>query len=428
MRPSLKSQNLGELSLRRLGGRVGGELFSGGHHVLGGDEDEAPAEPLGLEKANSLAGHEEVAGRVDGEAFLPVGELHSVHRSRVGNSRVGDDNVHAAICQHRLLEAASDRGLVGDVHRQPERPSDAVGARDLFNHFVGAGLVQISDDDVGALPCQEQSRSFPDPARPAGHHRDAARQLFLGRRQGQLVEFHRPVLDFEGVFLGEREIPPDGRGGIQDRNRMAIDVVHDGGCPLILPRCEHPKAWNQDDSGERIEQRHSLKAVRLKVAGVVVGKPVHRGPGRLLEMFGVPRPLDGHKARQALGIDRMVGGGGPDLTELPSLSRSDELKHFRRIVEMKDLAPRLSHESPKGRGELDRQLPAFIGSKSVNPSPSEPDAPLRAGLNRLLSPADQLNGAQVCVLDRRAPGDGAVLLQNHGLRLGMGAESGGHLP
>ena len=156
----------------------------GRHHVLGRDEDERAAEPLGREQPHRLAGDDEVAGRVHRERALPVGELQANHRSGVRDSRVRDENVETAVREHGLLERGPHRGLPRHVHLEAERPSRADGRDDLVRRPPGRRAVEIAHDHVSALGGELARHRAPDARPAAGHERDPACQLLLRAAPG----------------------------------------------------------------------------------------------------------------------------------------------------------------------------------------------------------------------------------------------------
>ena len=116
MRAALEREHLGELGFGGLGRRVGREVLARRHDVLGRHEDEGAAESLGLEEPHAFPGHEEVTRRVHGEGAVPLGQAHLVHGRGMGDPRVRDHDVHAAVGEHGLLEAGAHGRLAGHVH------------------------------------------------------------------------------------------------------------------------------------------------------------------------------------------------------------------------------------------------------------------------------------------------------------------------
>src|SRR5206468_3412180 len=112
--------------------------------------------------------------------------------------------------------------LVATKTSAPPRPWEirtriaARGRGDLLRRLPGAGLVEVADDDVGALGSQPLRYRSADARAAAGHQHDAPRLLLLRRRQRELVELERPVLDVVGVLGGERHVAAERRGVADD--------------------------------------------------------------------------------------------------------------------------------------------------------------------------------------------------------------------
>ena len=213
--PPSSASTLASCASAALEARVGREVLARRHHVLGGHEDEARRRaPAAFSTRMRLARHQEVARRVHRERALPVGQRHAVHRRGVRDARVGHDDVEAAVGVSTVASnAAAHRGLAGHVHAEAERrgrPPTAATASSATS--PRARRVEIGHHHVRALGGQALGDRAADAAGAPGDERDPAGQLLLGRRQRELVELERPVLDVEGVLGGERDVAAEGGG------------------------------------------------------------------------------------------------------------------------------------------------------------------------------------------------------------------------
>ena len=111
-----------------------------------------------------------------------------------------------------------------------------------------------------------------DPARAAGHERDATRELPARRRLRQLVALERPVLDRERLRLTQRAEPARGVGGVLHLDRTVIEVAGEPGPTGIRAGGEDPDAGHEHDSRPGRINRERPTLVR-QIALVVVPVP-----------------------------------------------------------------------------------------------------------------------------------------------------------
>jgi len=69
---------------------------------------------------------------------------------------------------------------------------------------------------------------------------------------------------------------------------------------------------------------------------------------------GIARIVEGDEARQALGVDRVVGRGGSHLAQRRRLDGGRELGHALAVVEAQDHAARLREPATQARRQLER--------------------------------------------------------------------------
>ena len=103
----------------------------------------------------------------------------------LGDAGVGHHDVEAAEALDRLGDGGHDRGVVGDVGADPDRPlADPLGR---LARLLG---VEIDDRDRGAAHVQLARRLVADPARGAGNQRHLS---VAGRRAACGGEPRRPA-------------------------------------------------------------------------------------------------------------------------------------------------------------------------------------------------------------------------------------------
>ena len=247
----------------------------------------------------------------------------------MGDPRVRDHDVHAAVGEHRLLEADAHGRLAGHVHADADGPSAADRRDHLVRHLARPRLVEVGHDHVRAFRGQTQRRGPADARGAARDEGDAAGELLLGRGLGQLVELERPVLDVERVPGGERHVAPEGGGGAEDRDGVVIDVAHDAGRAPVLPRGEHPEPGDGDHAREGIGESGPRRIVGIDIGGVVDDEAIDRRLDGVLDDRGIVGVSDGDEAGQPLRIDRVIGRGRSDPRQLARLARAGEVENIR---------------------------------------------------------------------------------------------------
>ena len=431
----LDRQDARQLRLRGLGGAVGAEILAGREDVLRGDEDQAAADPLFLQDTERRAGHQEVTGGVDVQRAPPILKLHEVEGRRVGHPGVGDDDVQTAVRDDRVFEGGPDTRFVGDVQAQTESAFETARLADLARHGRGFLTVEIGDDNVAPLRREPSGDGAADAVGAAGDQGHAARQLFLRRGEGQLVQLHRPVLHVEGVLEIQRAVFADPLRPARHVDRVVVDVGHDACVPRVLPGGEHPDPGDQDDARERIEARLLAGRVLLEVEvvpGRVLLQPLgdrlleRRDPLRGLQIHG---GLSVHEQGPGPGVQEMIRRGGPGETELRTGLGGRELEDIVAVVEAQDDARRfgvgLAAAFEGATGQEPAQVRRDPGGDGAAPAArqsrarrrAEDSLPFRPVPGVLLGPRVHLDGRVVGLLRRLPPGDQSVLLENDAARL-----------
>ena len=119
-----------------------------------------------------------------------------------------DEDVEAAVLEHRAPRHLDDCLLARHVDVDGECAAKPVRGNDLLGHLLGAVEVEIGDDDVRAARGEARAGGAADAARSAGDQRDPAGELAARRRLSELVALERPVLDRERLAsLSERKPP-----------------------------------------------------------------------------------------------------------------------------------------------------------------------------------------------------------------------------
>ena len=133
-----------------------------------------------------------------------------------------------AVGQHGVLEGRPHRGLAGHVHRRAPSARPAARPRPRSRRRPCARPPRRGRSPPRARPRRPAAAptARPMPLAAAGDQRDAPGQLLLGRRQRELVELERPVLDVEGVPRARAtRSAPKAVGRADDRDRVVVDVV-----------------------------------------------------------------------------------------------------------------------------------------------------------------------------------------------------------
>ena len=102
-------------------------------------------------------------------------------------------------------------------------------------------------------PSREQARGGrpADAAGAAGDQRDLAGERLRLRHALQLGLFEQPVLDVEGLLLGQADIGRDRGGAAHDVDGVDVELARDARRRLVLGEGEHADARHQIDDGVR---------------------------------------------------------------------------------------------------------------------------------------------------------------------------------
>ena len=257
----------------------------------------------------------------------------------------------------------------------------------------------------------------PAPPRDEGH---LARELPLRGGQGELVALQRPVLDVVGILGRQRRIGGPRRRQQVDHGHGAVrQVPADQGGGLAAARGQQPHPGPQQDP------RHGgvLRKGRLARSGAT-GEFGRRpfGEGRQLGLDPLPRaPLQDQG--DPPGMHEVVRAGGPLGGHRQACGVGEEGQGLWRVVEAEDHTPRLREASAQPgeglgeRGPVGRGLGAArgvpVGASGLAQKPlGLGDGPQRLGVTGLRAVA---------------PGDQAVLGQQHHVGLRTLAQGQGHL-
>jgi len=175
-----------------------------------------------------------------------IGGAGGVHRERalpgrpapirstgaeVRDAAVGDEDVQAAVASTAVSKAARHGRLARHVHEQADARPPPTAAVTSSPFFFRARLVEIPHDHVRALGGQPRFATRACRCRSAsGHQPRSAAPAPSPRRQRELVELERPVLDVVGVLRGERDVAPNADAFADDVDRCGWTMSsHDAG-------------------------------------------------------------------------------------------------------------------------------------------------------------------------------------------------------
>ena len=141
----------------------------------GGDVNQAALAGLDHLATKALRG-DEVAGEVDVDDLVPVGERQVLHGCEAQDAGGVDENVDAAEVGDGGIDGGLNLGLVGGVHLV------ALGVDAKLGSEVGGSgpdflLVQVEHDDVGAIAGELAADLGAHTAECAGHGADIALEL-----------------------------------------------------------------------------------------------------------------------------------------------------------------------------------------------------------------------------------------------------------
>ena len=142
------------------------------------------------------------------------------------------------------------------------------------------------------------------------------------------------------------------------------------------------------------------------------------GAERGVELVGaVALAVERDHERLVLGVDQVVGAGCTDLAHLGRSRRAREGDSLRASVDLEDHAVRVGEESAAehrqrgGENGVRLPLPELRGLRAA-----QAEAACAAGVQRGGGPAHEIDRGAVALLRGVAPGDQAVLLEQHGAR------------
>ena len=123
---------------------------------------------------------------MDRQEQLPVLELQVGDRVDMLDAGVADQHVDAAQFGHGLGDPGLDRGLVGHVHGDRDRP--VAGRLELVGGRLGALQVEVGDADLGALAGVLEGDLLADAAGRTGDDGD-----FVLEAHGPRLLFRQPA-------------------------------------------------------------------------------------------------------------------------------------------------------------------------------------------------------------------------------------------
>ena len=163
----------------------------------------------------------------------------------------------------------------------------------------------------------------------AGDERDRALELARRRRERQLVELERPVLDRERLRVGERDEAAERGRAAHHGDRPVVQVARE---PRRLQRASdrhHADALDEHDPRARIgstvaRARGTPRSTRAPAPGTRA-----RAPRRAARNERSRRRRRDRSRPTAAGacVDEMIGTGGADLRELCRTVAADEPEH-----------------------------------------------------------------------------------------------------
>ena len=153
-----------------LGGVVAHQVLDAAEGVDRGHGDDAAAAALPHHLARRRLAGEEHAGEVHAQHALPLRLGVLEERRRVGDAGVGHHHVEPAELAHHALDEGVDLGRVADVEGHRQRLAAVPG--DLTRRRFGAGGVDVTQRDRGALGREQLRGRAPDAARAARDRRD----------------------------------------------------------------------------------------------------------------------------------------------------------------------------------------------------------------------------------------------------------------
>ena len=182
---------------------------------------------------------------------------------------VVDEQVDAAEGEHAAaIHGLGHRGLVGHVG---DDPGGAVRAAELGGDLADLRLVEVGDDDVGALGGERPGGREPDAGGRTRDDGDPAGERLGLRSPLQLQLLEDPVLHGELVGLVDRRVGRDALGAAHDVDGVDVELAGHPRRLLVRAEREHPDAGHQDDGRRGAAHRRRVgRGVPLVVGAVLV--------------------------------------------------------------------------------------------------------------------------------------------------------------
>ena len=193
--------------------------------------------------------------------------------------------------------------------------------------------VRVNQHDVAARGGNPLRYCLAHAAGPAGHQRHPPRKLRFRRRERELHQLQRPVLDAEcfGVSHGGEAVQRLRAGNVGDG--AMVQAPRHTGCFQVTAGCHHAEAGDEDDA--RIGVEHGLAGpgvsgevcfVCLRIGGHAVAHTSAEVVNALRDRVPV------HKERPVLGVHEMIRTCGAALGEFAGVFAVHKVEHCRRVV------------------------------------------------------------------------------------------------
>ena len=345
---------------------------------------------------------------------LPVGQRRLLDRRARGDARVRDHDVDAAELLDRATEGRGHVELAGDVAGDHE-PSSA----ELGDRRRGPFAIQVERNHGRAERGERGDHGAADPARGSRHERDPPLQLARRRRQRELVQLERPVLDLEALGRGQRDEAVERVRAGHHLHRAVVEVAREARAGERRRDADEPEVLHQHDARVRIHHRRAGTVLGDVRAVVVAERRRELANARAQGGDVVDRGVERHPERHALCVHEVVGAGGADLDEGGSRGRRDELERLCRLVDAEQLRA-LGRDGTTDRGE---QLQQRLVARGVVEARAGRPVEAHGALGALVDERDRL----VDRIDRRAvgllggipPDHEPVLREHHELQSGV---------
>ena len=186
-------------------------------------------------------------------------------------SRVGDHCVHTAVRQYRSLKGCLHTGFIPHVGGRSERAAVTVGFVERGGSLLGPCRIDIKDHHLRAGGGESLGDGFANAAGSAGHERHAARKLRFRRRERELVEFQRPVLNAKRFGVGHRGVAVHGLGAGDIDNGAMVEAPGNACAFQVFPGSNHAQPGNENDPWIGIKHLLTVPRVSGEILRVVLG-------------------------------------------------------------------------------------------------------------------------------------------------------------